>query len=274
MKPSLVALALLACASLAEPAAAQSETRAQYLARLKEICAAQCLEPRPFQRAARKRSGLERNGAESEDMAVIMDVADVRRNGDRFELFNLDLSTSDLETVQLLASAGVNTSSSTGIGGLPRGRGPELHPEVIVVSLDAQAFGDLLNPIAAASEEEAGEGESDSAGAAAPQRGAVGPDGRIIVEGAGKKQASQARREPGLSALRTTFRNRRIVARGTPKLTAQWVGGRIDRRNKQVTLLVDNADDLVLLPRYDENGEPILEGALAGLAASGGAAGK
>lgn len=264
MNKLAIALALLAPSTLAAPAAAQNETREEYLARLKEICAVDCLEPRPFQRAARKQPGQD-DAAASEDMAVIMDVIDVRRNGDRFELYNLDLSTSDLETLQLLGSAGVNTSSSSGIGGLPRGRGPELHPEVIVVSLDAQAFGDLLNPVEP-SAGPVGEGAAIAASGPVEARGEIGPDGQIIVGRSREAEAEETRREPNLTNLRAYFRNRRIVARGTPELTAQWVGGRIDRRNKQVTLLVDNADDLVLLPRYDEAGEAILEGPLAGLA--------
>ncbi|MEM1196891.1 MAG: hypothetical protein AAGH57_12365, partial [Pseudomonadota bacterium] len=44
---------------------------------------------------------------------------------------------------------------------------------------------------------------------------------------------------------------------GSPRLTPVWVGGRKDYRNKQVTLEVANADDLALLPRFDDEGEPI-----------------
>lgn len=275
VRASWAALALPAAANADAPASTSAgyETREEYLARLREICAVDCLEPRPFQRTARRRSG--RSG----EMAVIMDVAFVRRNGERFELFSMDVSSSPLEVVELLGSAGIDTSQSSGVGGLPRGRRGALHPDVIVVSLDAQAFSDILNPVssppagsAPAPGPQAPTGPTPDGptpggqGSPAPSR--TGPDGRIIVDGAREAEAEKEVRKPNLTNLRTYFRNRRIVARGEPQLQAQWIGGRLDRRRKQVTLMVDNADDLVLLPRYDAKGEPILEGPLAGLAAA------
>lgn len=255
-------------ASLAAPAAAQasgdtpefrSESREAYLARLRDVCAANCLEPKPFQRAARKRKGDEEG-----DMAVIMDVAYVRLNGERFELFNLDLESNALETVQLLGSAGINTSQRGGVGGLSRSRNGALSPEVVVVSLDRQAFADFLNPL---------EPLDDTA---APRRkaasGAAVGDDDILVEG--EQQQQVERRKPTLAELKSLFRNRRIVVRGTPELTATWVGARLDHKNKQVSLMVKNAEDLVLLPRYDDDGNPVLDGELAGLGALPGAGAK
>jgi len=257
MKAALFALALCTPAALHAAPGEGSETREAYLVRLTEICAVDCLEPRPFQRTARKRS------RRAQDMAVIMDVAFVRRNGERFELFSMDVSSSPLEVVALLEAAGIDASQSTGVGGLPRGRRGALHPDLIIVSLDAQAFADILNPLGASPA-----AAPDAASQQAEARQPTGADGRIIVD---RERASEAKaRKPSLTNLRTYFRNRRIVARGRPELQAQWIGGRLDRRRKQVTLIVDNADDLVLLPRYDDAGEPILEGPLAGLGKAGG----
>jgi hypothetical protein len=260
MRASSAAFIAAACAWLAAPAPVlasdddpqfRPESREAYLARLKDICAVECLEPKPFQRAARKRKG-------EGDMAVIMDVAYVRLNGERFELFNLDLESNALETVQLLGSAGINTSQSNGVGGLSRSRNGALSPEVVVVSLDRQAFADFLNPL------------EDLDEPAAP--GATRTQGDILVEG--EQQRKAERRKPTLAELKALFRNRRIVVRGTPELTPTWVGARLDHKNKQVSLMVRNADDLVLLPRYDDEGNPVLEDELAGLAAQPVADGK
>ncbi len=202
------------------------------------------MQPRPFQRAARKR------GARGEeDMAVIMDVALVRRRGDRFELLNLELQANPLQTEAILGSAGINTSSSNGIGGLPRGNNGALSPNVIVIDLDAQAFADFLNP----PEKQ----PSQPLGSASPET-RQSDEADILVEG--DRQTKPKPRKPTLASLRAAFLNRRIVARGTPRLEAQWVGGRKDYRRKQVTLVVDNADDLVVLPRFDGDGNPILNG--------------
>lgn len=226
--PVLMGAAMLV--PLAAASNASAETREEYLARLKDICSVECLEPKPFQRAARKR-----DAKDDGDMAVIMDVAFVRLNGDRFELFDRDLEGSALVEQAILGSAGVNTSSSNGIGGLPRGSNGVLDPNVIVIDLDAQAFADFLNTPQP-------EGE--------PGVRAADGDG-IIVDGEREREVQK----PTLAVLRSAFRNRRIVVRGTPRLTAQWIGARRDYRRKQVTLVVDNADDLVLLPRFDQDGE-------------------
>lgn len=258
MRASSAAFLAAACACLALPIPAFAststlESREAYLARLRDICSVECLEPKPFQRAARKR-----RGDDAGDMAVIMDVAYVRLNGERFELFNLDLESNALETVQLLGSAGINTSQSNGVGGLSRSRNGALSPEVVVVSLDRQAFADFLNPL------EPVDGTAAPRRKAAPGTTAAGEDDDILVEGEPKREAK--RRKPTLAELKSLFRNRRIVVRGTPELTATWVGARLDHKNKQVSLMVQNAEDLVLLPRYDKDGNPILEDELAGLA--------
>ena len=84
LRKSLVALGLWSAACLAAPASASSgETREEYLSRLRYICEVECLQPKLFQRAARK---VRRS--EDTELALIMDVAYVRQNGDRFELFN------------------------------------------------------------------------------------------------------------------------------------------------------------------------------------------
>jgi len=229
------------------------ETREAYLGRLREVCKVDCLEPRPFQRTARRRES-----SDETDMAVIMDVKYVRLNGDRFELFNLSLEDNALVTVELLGSAGINTSQSSGVGGLPRSTSGALSPDVVVVSLDRQAFADFLNPLAP--------DEYDEASQRLPGKDVERVKDDILVEGddnRGKKA-----RKPTLTELKALFRNRRIVVRGSPELTPVWKGGRLDYKNKQVTLMVKNADDLVMLPRFDDDGEPVLDGALEGLQAS------
>ena len=233
----------------------QPESRESYLARLRDVCAVTCLEPKPFQRAARKRKG-----EEAGDMAVIMDVAYVRLNGERFELYNLDLESNALETVQLLGTAGINTSQRGGVGGLSRSRNGALSPEVVVVSLDRQAFADFLNPLLP-DDEAAQDAPGARAGAKRGAGARAGDD--IVVEGEGERPRKA--RQPSLAELKSLFRGRRIVVRGSPQLTPVWVGARIDQKNRQVSLMVNNADDLVLLPRFDGDGNPVLEGELAGL---------
>ena len=78
--------------------------------------------------------------------------------------------------------------------------------------------------------------------------------GGIVVEG----ERDQEFVEPTLGTLRTYFRNRRVVVRGQPRLETVFIGARRDFRRKQVTLEVGSADNLVLLPRYDENGDPVM----------------
>ena len=228
---------VLLCAALGfalSPAPASAEPYEEYLQRLRYICEVECLQPRQFQRAARKR-----DGDDTADMALIMDVAEVERNGDLYELYSTQAAANPLVEQEILGSAGINTSSRNGIGGLPRGGGRARHPETIIVAFDAQTFFDLLN---------ASDARFDQ-----PVR-VLAQDG-IIVEG----DRTRERVEPSLAALRSYFRNRRIVVRGTPDLQPALIGARLDYRRKQVTLRVDSADEIVLLPRFDANGEPVLD---------------
>lgn len=220
---------------LITPSSVSAENYQQYLERLRDICAVECLEPRPFQIAARKRN----SGAE-DDMAVIMDVVEVRAVGDKFELHNIAADSSALVELELLGSAGIDTSFGSGVGGRTRNRVAGRSPEVVVIEIDKQTFADILNTDALlAPSVESSESGEEGAG--------------IVVEG----DTEQERLEATLPRLRAYFRNRRVVVRGQPRLTPVWVGGRLDRRRKQVTLAIDNAEDIALLPEYDENGEAI-----------------
>ena len=237
----LVLLGALATA-MAPPAPAKAETYEAYLTRLKEICAVECLKPRDLRRKARKQS--KKNPS---DLAVMMDVEYIRRVGDKYHLLSRDLERSNLETLAILGSAGIDVSGRTGAGGLPRSRGGQLTPDVIVIELDEQALSDLLNAVAPVPE------------AAAKTNASSSEDADIVVEGEAEKKAAPKKIKPTMSALSGLLINRRIVVRGAPRLTPVWKGGRLDYRNKQVTLEVANIDDLVLLPRFDKSGEPVRE---------------
>ena len=217
------------------------ETREAYLDRLRDVCAVECLKPKDFRRKAR------RMGKKSDsDLAVMMDVRDIRRDGENYLLLSEDLRLSNLETLAILEGAGINTSGRDGVGGLPRGAAAPTNPDLIIIELDAQTVADLLRvPV----------------GSAKP-RPLLDANGDIIVEG----DVDRKRRKPTEAGLSNTFINRRIVVRGSTRLEPTWIGGRLDYRRKQVSLVVDNADDLVMLPRYDKDGNPIFDGRLAGLA--------
>lgn|GEM_PF-1920217 len=238
IKPALFVAAASALTLLA-PSSTKAESYQQYLERLRDICSVECLEPRRFQIAARKRSS-EASG----DMAVIMDVVEVRVVGDKFELHNIVSDSSALVELELLASAGIDTSFGSGVGGRTRNRVAGRSPEVVVIELDKATFADILNtekllaPKVSNSASERGEEEGEG----------------IIVERDGETEMVEA----SLPRLRSYFRNRRVVVRGQPRLTPVYVGARIDRRRKQVTLMVDNAEDIALLPEYDENGEAVI----------------
>ncbi|MEO0700272.1 MAG: hypothetical protein AAFY81_11245, partial [Pseudomonadota bacterium] len=82
-------LALLVCAgsplaaedaALAEKPVAP-ETREAYLERLRDVCSVECLKPRDFRRAARKQSKSDKS-----DMALMMDVRDIRRDEENYLL--------------------------------------------------------------------------------------------------------------------------------------------------------------------------------------------
>lgn len=224
--------------SLAFPTtSAKAESYQDYLARLKAVCEVDCMQPRQFQRAARRR-----DHNESGEMAVIMDVVDVRRVGDRFELLSMSLRDSILVEREILASAGINTSGRDGIGGLPRGQQGGSHPNLIIIEIDEAALFEFLNQ-ASPQVEGVIEARTDE-----------GREEGIVVEG--DRDAEFV--EPSLTSLRTYFRNRRVVVRGKPRLEAVFIGARRDFRRKQVTLSVDRPEHIVLLPRYDEDGEPVM----------------
>jgi hypothetical protein len=227
---------ILAASTLpfAAPTEVQAESYQQYLERLRDICSVDCLQPRRFQIAARKRSS---NAVD--DMAVIMDVVEVRQAGDKFELHNIAQDTSALVELELLASAGIDTSFRNGIGGRTRNRVSGPSPQVVVIEIDKSTFTDILNTGALLA-------NADPEGATDPGQG-----GDILVEGDGERRLV----EPSLPRLRSYFRNRRVVVRGQPRLTPVWVGARLDRRRKQVTLVLDDAQDIALLPIYNEKGE-------------------
>lgn len=216
------------------PSPAAAETREAYLERLREICAADCLEPRDALRAAR------RNGrSASEDVAVIMDVADVTIWNGKYLLHSQMLQSFALD--QLLLDNG-NLGS-----GSPSHARPITSPNTIVVELDEDTFFSLLNiptPREQAATESA---QSNSEG--------------IIVERDRQRRFTR----PTLAKLREMFRNRRIVVRGSPRLEAVFVGARIDRRRPKLFVEVDNVAHLAVLPRYDNQGEPIFDGPLEGL---------
>lgn len=220
------------------PSSASAESYQQYLERLRDICAVECLEPRPFQIAARKRAS-----GTPDDMAIIMDVVEVRQAGDKFELHNIAQDSSALVELELLGSAGIDTSFGSGVGGRTRNRVAGRSPEVVVVEIDKQTFTDILNTKAlVASSPQNGQGEGE------------GADEGIVVDGDTERQLIKA----SLPRLRAYFRNRRVVVRGQPRLAPVWVGGRLDRRRKQVTLVLDNAEDLALLPKYNDQGEAVI----------------
>jgi len=231
----LLALGTAPLFLISSPAAA--DPYEDYLGRLKDVCTVDCLEPRDFRRKARKR-----DAADKSDMAVMMDVRDVRRDGEKYLLLSEDLRLSNLETLAVLGGAGIDVSGRTGIGGLPRGSAAPTNPDLIMIELDEQTVADLLRmPV----------------GSSVPR---AQPDDAadILVEG----EAGREKRGPTIAELNNSFINRRIVVRGSTRLQPTWVGGRRDFRRKQVTLEVDNADDLALLPRYDDEGKAILDGRL------------
>jgi len=235
MLKSFSFLTAISATVLIIPSSASAESYQQYLERLRDICSVECLEPRPFQIAARKRA----SGTE-EDMAIIMDVVEVRAVGDKFELHNIATDSSALVELELLGSAGIDTSFGSGVGGRTRNRVAGRNPEVVVIEIDKQTFADILN--------------TDALVAPSVENSKSGEEGAgIVVEG----DTEQERLQATLPRLRSYFRNRRVVVRGQPRLTPVWVGGRLDRRRKQVTLAIDNAEDIALLPEYDDDGNAV-----------------
>ena len=80
--------------TLAAPSPASAETYQEYLTRLRDVCAVDCMQPREFQLAARKRASRDADG----DMALIMDVNRPQRG-------SIGVGVSTLERVQESISA-------------------------------------------------------------------------------------------------------------------------------------------------------------------------
>ncbi|WP_108788045.1 hypothetical protein [Erythrobacter sp. Alg231-14] len=237
MRVATVILACICALGLPVEPRVSAEPYDQYLDRLRDICSVECLPPRQFRRTARARSTDDES-----DLAVIMDVVAVRRAGNNFQLLSISPDGSALVNQALLGSAGVNVSGSTGIGGLPRGDSGGSHPDLIVIEMDAETLFSILNPSTPAASGSADLPESDGNG-----------DDEIVVEGDVEREAV----EPSLSALRSYFRNRRVVVRGQLRLRPVLIGARRDFRRKQVTVEVDNADDVAVLPLFNDDGEAV-----------------
>lgn len=217
-------LAIL-CAS--HPAAGQAETYQQYLQRLDEICSTECLQPRDVLRTVRKREADERTSTPQLDVAAILDIASVAQWNGKF----------------LLLADTTNLADFNALGQRTPGRfRPVTQPNQIVVEMDRETFFDLLN---------------------LPMPGdepAIDEAGNIIVSQDRFRNFS----EPTLAKLRTMFRNRRIVVRGEPRLEVPFIGGRRTFREKKVFLQLESPDDLVILPRYDREGQPVPGGEFEG----------
>jgi hypothetical protein len=228
----------LFCCGLAiafsHPAPVLSETRESYLDRLRYVCAPGCLQPRDALRAARKRSSSDEG-----DIAALLDIRDVTHRGDRFLLHTEAQVEADYFDMQQFDF------------GMPQTRSrPLASVNDITVEIEASTLADLL---ALHSQADPGEAKAPT------ERG----EGDILVEG----ERGKAAERPTLHALRALLRGRRIAVRGEAVLTPAWLGARRDHRRKRLAIALAHADDLVILPQYDANGQPILDGPLAGLAA-------
>lgn len=221
---ALIASALVASAAWSTPAWA--ENREEYLERLGEICAVDCMIPRDLVRAARKR-----DKEDSSDMAVMMDIFEVTRWNDKYLLY---------------ANAWTNFFVAPRT---PLSLRPELIPTSIVLELDEPTFFDIL--------------DVPAPGSPTSNEPYIDRAGNIIVQ----RDRDMHFSRPTLLKLRSMFRNRRVLARGVPRLVVGFVGGRRDFKNKKVFLQVTDREDLAILPRFDKNGEPIFDGPLASLAA-------
>ncbi|QIQ85574.1 hypothetical protein [Erythrobacter sp.] len=225
----LLCCGLAAACSYSAPILA--ETRESYLARLRDVCAPGCLPPREALRNARKRPA-----SEKDDIAAILDIRAVSRDGDTFRLHTEEKAEADYFDLQQFDF------------GMPEFRSrPLTSVNDITVEFGIPTLAALLKlPVS---------GDEDY-----PDRDDADSD--ILVEGERGERAAR----PTLSGLRALLRGRRIAVRGRPVLVPALVGARRDFRRKRLTIELSNADDLVILPLYDENGEPILDGPLEGLA--------
>ncbi|MGB7417935.1 MAG: hypothetical protein WA918_02020 [Erythrobacter sp.] len=231
MRGLLLAFTFVAILGLAHPTPALAETREAYLARMQKVCEPGCLEPRQLLRAARRRGRRE-----GSDMAGILDIRHVSRSGDKIRLHTERPQLVEQFDFQQQLDLGMSETAPRSLSSTSD----------IIVEMDQQTFIDLLwSP-----------NESPP-----PRSGISSDDTDIVVEGIrGRK-----RDRPSLQDLRRLIEGRRIVVRGQPRMTAQFVGARRDFRRSQLMLRLASADDLVLLPSYGDDGEPILEGPLENL---------
>ncbi|MEM7702258.1 MAG: hypothetical protein AAF251_10015 [Pseudomonadota bacterium] len=216
-------LFIAAAGILAAASPAAAETREEYLDRLRYVCEVDCEIARDMVRAARKR-----DKDETSEMAVLVRVYDVTRWNDKYMLHTQPWS-------------GFFQATRT-----PGSIRPELIPSDVTIELDEATFFDLLD--------EPAPGRDESEG---PY---IDREGNIIVE----RNRDMKFSRPTLRKMRSAFRNRRIAVRGMPRLVVGFTGAsRRDFKNKRVFLEVDDAENLVVLPRFDKKGRPILEGPLA-----------
>ncbi len=200
-----------------------AETREDYLARLRQICEVECLEPRQLLNAARKRGS-----GDEVDIAGIFDIRFVSRDGDKFRLHTQAPRQADFWDLQQLSF------------GMPEFDGRTVtNANDIVIEMDEATLADLLRqPVSGVN--------------AVP--GATG-NGDIVVEGDRDIRLDK----PTLLALSALLNDRRIAVRGKPRLVPALVGARRDFRKKKLSIVLDNADDLAMLPRYDKVGNPLPE---------------
>jgi len=229
----LIGLAVAATPANAETrtsADAPSETREEYLDRLRFVCEADCMEPRDLLRTARRVARKE-GRVGSDEMAGILDIFSVTEWNGKYLLHAGALGGFD--------DFGFPFPGSNRIGRLtPFSVRPVTSPGVIVVELDRQTFFDLLNvPLP-------GKGRSGEP--------VIDEDGNIIVS----KDRFAKLSKPTLRKLRSVFRNRRIAVRGSPRLEVTFVGARRNFRRKKLFLEVSDPGNIVLLPRYDKDGNP------------------
>lgn len=123
-----------------------------------------------------------------------MDVVDVRKVGDKFELHNTLAENSALVEREIFGSAGIDTTFGSGVGGRTRNRASGRNPSVIIVEIDEQTFADILNTGALLAPAFEHDEEEDV----------------IVVEGEREREVLK----PTFARLRSYFRNRRIVVRG------------------------------------------------------------
>lgn len=224
-----IALAFVAV-SLGAPARPASsepiETREQYFDRLRYVCEADCMQPRELLRTAR------RNGrGATEDVAGILDVLSVSEWNGKYLLHTGSVNRNDAGEFVWWGTNRVGQMT-------PFSFRPVFDPDIVVVELDRQTFFDILRvPVP-------GTGRSGEP--------VIDEDGNIIVSQDRFAKFSK----PTLRKLRSAFRNRRIAVRGTPRLDVPFTGGRRDFRRKKLFIEVNNVDNLVLLPRFDKDGNP------------------